>query len=420
MNILVLGGGGREHALAWAIKQNPKCGRLIVAPGNAGIAQLADCAALDVLDGAAVVAFCEANAVDFVVIGPEAPLAAGVADALAAAGILAFGPSAAAARLEASKAFTKEICDACGAPTAAYARFTEAGPARDHIRRTGAPIVVKADGLAAGKGVIVAMTEAQALEGIDEIFGGAFGAAGAEVVIEEFMTGEEASFFVLCDGETVLPIGSAQDHKRAFDGDTGPNTGGMGAYSPAPVLTDAIAEAALAQIVRPTIAEMARRGTPFKGVLYAGLMIEKGAARLVEYNVRFGDPECQVLMMRLGAQVLDLLLACAEGRLAGMQVTWAEDHALSVVMATNGYPGDHARGSQIRGLEELPETSLEMVFHAGTAARDGGIIASGGRVLNVTARGASLAEARERAYGLVDRIDWPGGFCRRDIGWRAL
>jgi len=420
MNILVLGGGGREHALAWAIKQNPKCGRLIVAPGNAGIAQLADCAALDVLDGAAVVAFCEVNAVDFVVIGPEAPLAAGVADALAAAGILAFGPSAAAARLEASKAFTKEICDACGAPTAAYARFTEAGPARDHIRRTGAPIVVKADGLAAGKGVIVAMTEAEALEGIDEIFGGAFGAAGAEVVIEEFMTGEEASFFVLCDGETVLPIGSAQDHKRAFDGDTGPNTGGMGAYSPAPVLTDAIAEAALAQIVRPTIAEMARRGTPFKGVLYAGLMIEKGAARLVEYNVRFGDPECQVLMMRLGAQVLDLLLACAEGRLAGMQVTWAEDHALSVVMATNGYPGDHARGSQIRGLEELPETSLEMVFHAGTAARDGGIIASGGRVLNVTARGASLAEARERAYGLVDRIDWPGGFCRRDIGWRAL
>ena len=420
MNILVLGGGGREHALAWAIKQNPKCDRLIVAPGNAGIAQLAECAALDVLDGAAVVAFCEENAVDFVVIGPEAPLAAGVADALAAAGILAFGPSAAAARLEASKAFTKEICDTCGAPTAAYARFTQAEAAKDYIRRVGAPIVVKADGLAAGKGVIVAMTEAEALDGIDEIFGGAFGAAGAEVVIEEFMTGEEASFFVLCDGETVLPIGSAQDHKRVGDGDTGPNTGGMGAYSPAPVLTDAIAEAALAQIVRPTIAEMARRGTPFKGVLYAGLMIEDGKARLVEYNVRFGDPECQVLMMRLGAQVLDLLLACATGRLDGMQVTWAGDHALSVVMAANGYPGDYAKGSQIRGLEELPETSLEMVFHAGTAAREGSIIASGGRVLNVTARGASLAEARERAYGLIDRIDWPGGFCRRDIGWRAL
>jgi len=420
MNILVLGGGGREHALAWAIKQNPKCDRLIVAPGNAGIAQLAECAALDVLDGAAVVAFCEENAVDFVVIGPEAPLAAGVADALAAAGILAFGPSAAAARLEASKAFTKEICDACGAPTAAYARFTQAEAAKDYIRRVGAPIVVKADGLAAGKGVIVAMTEAEALAGIDEIFGGAFGDAGAEVVIEEFMAGEEASFFVLCDGETVLPIGSAQDHKRVGDGDTGPNTGGMGAYSPAPVLTGAISEAALAQIVRPTVAEMARRGTPFKGVLYAGLMIKDGAARLVEYNVRFGDPECQVLMMRLGAQVLDLLLACAEGRLADMQVTWAEDHALSVVMATNGYPGDYAKGSQIRGLEELPETSLEMVFHAGTAERDGSIIASGGRVLNVTARGASLGEARERAYGLVDRIDWPGGFCRRDIGWRAL
>ncbi|MBC7138933.1 MAG: phosphoribosylamine--glycine ligase [Defluviimonas sp.] len=420
MNILVLGGGGREHALAWAIKQNPKCDRLIVAPGNAGIAQLAECAALDVLDAGAVVTFCEENAVDFVVIGPEAPLAAGVGDALAGAGILAFGPSAAAARLESSKAFTKEICDACGAPTAAYARFTEIGPAREHIRKVGAPVVVKADGLAAGKGVIVAMTEAEALAGLEQILGGAFGAAGSEVVIEEFMEGEEASFFVLCDGETVLPIGSAQDHKRVGEGDTGPNTGGMGAYSPAPVLTDAIAEDALERIIRPTIAEMARRGMPYRGVLYAGLMIRDGAARLVEYNVRFGDPECQVLMMRLGAQALDLMLACAAGRLAGMEVAWADDHALTVVMATNGYPGDYARGSQIRGLEELPQTSFEMVFHAGTAARDGGFIAAGGRVLNVTARGASLAEARERAYRLVDRIDWPGGFCRRDIGWRAL
>ncbi|MEI4484613.1 phosphoribosylamine--glycine ligase [Frigidibacter sp. MR17.14] len=420
MNILVLGSGGREHALAWAIKQNPKCDRLIVAPGNAGIADLAECAALDILDGAAVVEFCGENAIDFVVVGPEAPLAAGVADALRAAGILTFGPSAEAARLEASKAFTKEICDACNAPTAGYARFTDLAAAKDYVTEQGAPIVVKADGLAAGKGVIVAMTLDEALAGLDEIFGGAFGAAGAEVVIEEFMAGEEASLFILSDGETALAVGGAQDHKRVGDGDTGPNTGGMGAYSPAPVLTDAIAEQAMAEIVRPTIAEMARRGTPFQGVLYAGLMIENGRARLVEYNVRFGDPECQVLMMRLGAQALDLLQACAEGRLAEVQPVWADDHAITVVMAANGYPGDYAKGSQIRGLDELPDDSLNMVFHAGTAARDGAIIASGGRVLNVTARGASLAEARERAYAMVDAIDWPGGFCRRDIGWRAL
>ncbi|WP_126976040.1 phosphoribosylamine--glycine ligase [Frigidibacter oleivorans] len=421
MNILILGGGGREHALAWAVKQNPKCDRLIVAPGNAGIAALAECAALDILDGAAVVEFCAAEAIDFVIVGPEAPLAAGVADAVAAAGLPVFGPSAAAARLEASKAFTKEICDACAAPTARWARFADPAAAKDYVRAEGAPIVVKADGLAAGKGVIVAMTEAEALAGIDMIFAGTFGAeAGAEVVIEEFMAGEEASFFVLCDGETVLPIGTAQDHKRVGDGDTGPNTGGMGAYSPAPVLSDAIAEQALAQIIRPTVAEMARRGTPYRGVLYAGLMIADGQARLVEYNCRFGDPECQVLMMRMGAQALDLMQACAEGRLAGLQVNWAQDHALTVVMAANGYPGDYARGSQIRGLEELPEDSRHMVFHAGTAEREGGIVAAGGRVLNVTARGATLAEARDRAYGLVDRIDWPGGFCRRDIGWRAL
>lgn len=420
MNILILGSGGREHALAWAVKQNPKTDRLIVAPGNAGIAMLAECADIDILDGAAVVAFCEENAIDFVIIGPEAPLAAGVADATRAAGLLTFGPSAAAARLEASKAFTKDICDACGAPTAAWARFTQAEPAKAHVRRQGAPIVVKADGLAAGKGVIVAMTEDEALEAIDTMFGGEFGAAGAEVVIEEFMAGEEASFFVLSDGNHVLPIGSAQDHKRAFDGDTGPNTGGMGAYSPAPVLTETIAQQALDEIVRPTIAEMARRGTPYQGVLYAGLMIADGRARLVEYNARFGDPECQVLMMRLGAQALDLMLACAEGRLAEAQVTWAPDHALTVVMAAQGYPGAYAKGSQIRGLEELPEDSRHMVFHAGTAGRDGQIVAAGGRVLNVTARAATLAEARAEAYALVDRIDWPGGFCRRDIGWRAL
>ncbi|MEA5161836.1 phosphoribosylamine--glycine ligase [Cereibacter johrii] len=420
MNILILGGGGREHALAWAIKQNPKCDRLIVAPGNAGIAQIAECADLDILDGSAVVAFCEANSVDFVVVGPEAPLAAGVADATRAAGLLTFGPSQAAARLEASKGFTKEVCDACGAPTAGYARFTEAEGARAHVRATGAPIVIKADGLAAGKGVVVAMTEAEALAAIDDMFGGSFGAAGAEVVIEEFMTGEEASFFVLTDGRTVLPIGTAQDHKRAFDGDEGPNTGGMGAYSPAPVLTTAVQRQALDEIVKPTIAEMGRRGAPYSGVLYAGLMIEDGRARLVEYNVRFGDPECQVLMLRLGAQALDLLLACAEGRLDQVQVNWAEDHALTVVMAAKGYPGSYRKGTEIRGLEALPETSRQVVFHAGTAAEEGRILATGGRVLAATARGATLAEAQAAAYAMVDAIDWPEGFCRRDIGWRAL
>ncbi|NGM45632.1 phosphoribosylamine--glycine ligase [Rhodobacter sp. SGA-6-6] len=420
MNILILGSGGREHALAWAVKQNPKCDRLIVAPGNAGIAAIAECATLDILDGAAVVAFCEENAVDFVIVGPEAPLAAGVADAARAAGLLTFGPSAEAARLEASKAFTKEICDAYGAPTAAWARFTEAAPARDYIRRQGAPIVVKADGLAAGKGVIVAMTVEEALAAVDDMFGGEFGQAGAEVVIEEFMAGEEASFFILSDGETALPIGTAQDHKRAGDGDTGPNTGGMGAYSPAPVLTEALQRQAMEEIVLPTIREMARRGTPYRGVLYAGLMIADGRARLVEYNCRFGDPECQVLMMRLGAQALDLMLACAEGRLEGARVNWAEDHALTVVMAARGYPGAYAKGSAIRGLEALAGDSRHMVFHAGTRLEGGEVTANGGRVLNVTARAETLAAARGEAYAMVDRIDWPEGFCRRDIGWRAL
>ena len=420
MNILILGGGGREHALAWAIKQNPKTDRLIVAPGNAGIALMAEVADVDVLDGAAVVAFCAENAVDFVIVGPEAPLAAGVADATRAAGILTFGPSARAARLEASKAFTKEICDACHAPTAAYARFTSAEPARAYIRAKGAPIVVKADGLAAGKGVIVAMNEAEALDAIDDMFGGAFGAAGAEVVIEEFMAGEEASFFILTDGVTALPIGTAQDHKRVGDGDTGPNTGGMGAYSPAPVLTQAIQDQAMAEIVLPTIAEMAKRGTPYQGVLYAGLMIKDGKARLVEYNARFGDPECQVLMMRLGAQALDVLLACAEGRLGQAQVNWADDHALTVVMAAKGYPGAYEKGTTIHGLQRLPEDSRHMCFHAGTVAKDGRIVANGGRVLNITARGDTLEEARNRAYAMIDHLDWPEGFCRSDIGWRAL
>jgi phosphoribosylamine--glycine ligase len=420
MNILILGSGGREHALAWAVMQNPKCDKLIVAPGNAGIAQIAECAALDVLDGAAVVNFCDENAIDFIIVGPEAPLAAGISDRLREAGFNVFGPSRAAAQLEASKAFTKEICAACDAPTAGYGHFTDAEAARQYIRAQGAPIVVKADGLAAGKGVIVAMTVEEALAAVDDMFGGAFGGAGAEVVIEEFMEGEEASFFVLCDGTDVLAIGTAQDHKRVGDGDTGPNTGGMGAYSPAPVLSDAVAARAMEEIVKPCMAEMARRGMPYQGVLYAGLMIKDGQPRLVEYNVRFGDPECQVLMMRLGAQALDLMLACAEARLAGAQVHWADDHALTVVMAANGYPGDYAKGSVIGGLDGLPEDSFHMCFHAGTALRDSKVVAHGGRVLNVTARGATLAEAQARAYGMVDAIDWPGGFCRRDIGWRAL
>ncbi|RLK10209.1 phosphoribosylamine--glycine ligase [Ruegeria conchae] len=420
MNILILGSGGREHSLAWAVMQNPKCDRLIVAPGNAGIAQIADCAALDIENGGAVVSFAEENAIDFVIVGPEAPLAAGVADRLREAGVLVFGPSAEAARLEASKSFTKEICDASGAPTAGYARFTEAEPAKAYIRAQGAPIVVKADGLAAGKGVIVAMDEQTALDAIDDMFGGAFGGAGAEVVIEEFMEGEEASLFVLCDGEDILSIGTAQDHKRVGEGDTGLNTGGMGAYSPAPVLSAEIEARAMDQIVRPTVAEMTRRGTPFQGVLYAGLMINDGQPKLVEYNVRFGDPECQVLMMRLGAQAMDLLHAAAEGRLGETRVNWAEDHAITVVMAAKGYPGTYEKGTAIKGLEDLPEDSRNMVFHAGTKAAEGQVQATGGRVLNVTARGDTLQEARDRAYAMVEGVDWPEGFYRRDIGWRAL
>ena len=420
MNILILGSGGREHALAWAVMQNPKCDKLIVAPGNAGIAQIADCAAFDIEDGGAVANFAEENAIDFVIIGPEAPLAAGVADQLRAAGILTFGPSQAAAALEASKAFTKEICDAAKAPTAAYGHFTDAASARAYVQKQGAPIVVKADGLAAGKGVIIAMTTQEALDAIDDMFSGSFGEAGAEVVIEEFMEGEEASLFVLVDGEDVLAIGSAQDHKRVGEGDTGPNTGGMGAYSPAPVLSAEIEARAMEEIVKPTMKVMAERGMPYQGVLYAGLMIKDGQPRLVEYNVRFGDPECQVLMMRLGAQALDLMQAAAEGRLGEAQVNWADDHAITVVMAAAGYPGSYEKGSEIKGLDTLPEDSSNMVFHAGTKAEDGKVLAVGGRVLNVTARGDTLQEARDRAYAMVDGVDWPQGFFRRDIGWRAL
>ena len=420
MNILILGGGGREHSLAWAIKQNPKCDRLIVAPGNAGIAQIADCAALDINDGETVAVFCAENAVDFVIIGPEAPLAAGVADVLRANGLVVFGCSQAAAQLESSKSFTKAICDACGAPTAKYARFTDTDAAKAYVAEQGAPIVIKADGLAAGKGVVVAPDIATAYAAIEDMLGGQFGAAGAAVVIEEFMEGEEASFFILCDGTTILPIGTAQDHKRAFDGDEGPNTGGMGAYSPAPVLTDDVTVKALKDIIEPTVKEMARRGTPFQGILYAGLMIKDGTPRLVEYNVRFGDPECQVLMMRLGAQILDLLHACAENRLAGMTPNWADDHAITIVMAAKGYPGKYEKNTIIKGLGDLIETSDIMTFHAGTAQKDGQITAVGGRVLNVSARAITLGTAHAMAYAAIRQIDWQNGFYRTDIGHRAL
>ncbi len=420
MNILILGGGGREHALAWAVQQNPKCDRLIVAPGNAGIAQIAECSDIDILDPREILAFCEELSIDFIIVGPEAPLASGVVDMLRNAGFSIFGPTAEAARLETSKTFAKEICDTAGAPTAGWARFTEAAAAHLHVQATGAPIVVKADGLAAGKGVVVAMTLEEAHAAIDDMLGGAFGAAGTAIVIEEFMSGEEASLFVLCDGETVLPIGTAQDHKRIGDGDTGPNTGGMGAYSPAPVMTDTVLAAAMERIVKPTVAEMARRGIPYTGVLYAGLMIENGSPRLVEYNVRFGDPEAQVLMMRLGGQALDLMQACAEGRLADVSVTWAPDHAMTVVLAARGYPGSYAGGTEIRGLDRLPDDAFHAMFHAGTSREDGRFLVDGGRVLNATARGATLQEARDRAYAMAGAVDWPDGVYRRDIGWRAL
>ncbi len=420
MNILILGSGGREHALAWAVAQNPKCDQLFCAPGNAGIASVAECVDIDQMDGDEVVEFCANESIGFVIVGPEAPLAAGVSDRLRDAGILTFGPSQAAAQLEASKSFTKEICDACGAPTAAYGHFTDADAAKAYVRVQGAPIVIKADGLAAGKGVTVAMDLETALSAIDECFDGAFGAAGAELVVEEFMEGEEASFFILSDGKNILPIGTAQDHKRAFDGDEGPNTGGMGAYSPAPVMTDSVTQKALDEIIAPTIAEMANRGTPFEGVLFAGFMIKDGQPRLVEYNVRFGDPECQALMMRLGAQVLDVLLACAEGRLESAQLNWADDHAICLVYAADGYPGSYAKGEVIENLDIAGQETQVQVFHAGTKKVDGNIVSNGGRVLCVTARGDSLKSAHQSAYDAIAKVKWPGGFYRTDIGWRAL
>jgi phosphoribosylamine--glycine ligase len=420
LNVLLIGGGGREHALAWKFKQSPLLRTLYCAPGNAGIADVAEIVPLDVSDHAAIARFCKERAIGLVVIGPEAPLVAGLTDDLEAQGIKVFGPSRAAARLEGSKGFTKDLCARAGIPTAAYARFLDAGAAKTYLATQRLPIVIKADGLAAGKGVTIAGTKAEAAAAIDACFGGAFGAAGSEVVIEKFLRGEEASVFALVDGRHALPLATAQDHKRAFDGDQGPNTGGMGAYSPAPVMTDALCRRVMDEIIAPTVRAMADAGTPFKGVLYAGLMIEDGAPKLIEYNVRFGDPECQVLMLRLKSDLLPVLLATAVGRLGGVTVEWNDEPALCVVMAAKGYPGDYARGSEIRGLAEAARDPHVEIFHAGTRRDGGHILADGGRVLGVTALGRDIRAAQARAYAAVDKVHWPGGFCRRDIGWRAV
>jgi len=421
MNVLLIGSGGREHALAWSLAASPRLSKLICAPGNGGMASLAECVALDQADHAAVLALCRARAIDLVVIGPEAPLVAGLADDLRAQGIKVFGPSKAAARLEGSKGFTKDLCREAGIPTADYGRFADAQSAKAYVTAAGKlPIVVKADGLAAGKGVVVAATREEAERAIDACFGGAFGAAGSEVVIEDFLEGEEVSFFALCDGKTVLPLATAQDHKRVLDGDRGPNTGGMGAYSPAPVVTAEIHDRIMREIIRPTVAALAQRGTPFQGVLFAGIMITADGPKIYEYNCRFGDPECQVLMMRLKSDLLTALLATVEGALATVDLKWRDEAALTVVMAAKGYPGSYQTGSEIRGLAEAAAVPGARIFHAGTRREGDRIIATGGRVLSIAGLGRTVGEAQATAYAAVDRIDWPEGFCRRDIGWRAI
>lgn len=418
MNILLLGSGGREHALAWKLAQSPACTRLYAAPGNPGIAEEAECAALDVTDHGAVIAFCKAKAIDLVVIGPEAPLVDGLSNSLRAAGVPVFGPSQAAAQLEGSKGFTKDLCARAGIPTAGYVRTASLAEARAALNRFQPPYVLKADGLAAGKGVVIAETLAEADAALADMFAGAFGAAGAEVVIEEFMHGEEASFFALTDGTTIIPFGSAQDHKRVGDGDTGPNTGGMGAYSPAPVLTPELQARVMAEIIEPTVARMRADGVPYSGVLFAGLMLTAEGPKLIEYNARFGDPECQVLMMRLESDLAQMMLACARGELAGIAPRFSDQTALTVVMAASGYPGTPEKGGAI-DLRDA-EAGGAKVFHAGTALQDGALVASGGRVLSVTAMGASVTEAQRLAYEAVDKIDFASGFCRRDIGWREV
>ncbi|MER8762485.1 phosphoribosylamine--glycine ligase [Mesorhizobium sp. M0968] len=419
MRVLLIGSGGREHALAWKIAASPLLTKLYAVPGNPGIGREAELVRLDIADHTAVARFCLENEIGLVVVGPEGPLVAGIADDLRAEGIRVFGPSKAAARLEGSKGFTKDLCARYGIPTAAYGRFDDLASARTYVEKTGAPIVIKADGLAAGKGVTVAMTLDEALAALDACFDGSFGQAGAEVVVEEFLVGEEASFFCLCDGTTALPFGTAQDHKRLSDGDTGPNTGGMGAYSPAPVMTPEMIDRTMREIVEPTMRGMAETGAPFSGVLFAGLMITDSGPKLIEYNTRFGDPECQVLMMRLKDDLLVLLNAAADGQLAHTSVRWRDEAALTVVMAARGYPGTPERGSVIRGVEAAAGEGVE-IFHAGTAINGGALVANGGRVLNITATGRTVGEAQKKAYAALERIDWPQGFCRRDIGWLAV
>jgi phosphoribosylamine--glycine ligase len=420
MNILILGSGGREHALAWKIAASPLTEKLYCAPGNAGIAREAECVALDAADHAAVIAFAREKKIGLVVVGPEAPLCAGIADDLEAAGIAAFGPGKWAARLEGSKGFTKDLCKANSIPTAAYRRFKGAAAAKDYVRERGAPIVVKADGLAAGKGVVVAETVAEAVAAIDMMFGGGLGQPAWEIVIEDCLVGEEASFFALCDGETAIPLASAQDHKRVGDGDRGPNTGGMGAYSPAPVMTPEMNARVMGEIVLPTVRALKAIGAPYKGVLFAGLMITKDGPQLIEYNVRFGDPECQVLMLRLMSDLVPALMAARDGQLKNFDLRWHADAALTVVMAAKGYPGKYEKGSVIEGLDEAAQIEGVEIFHAGTIAGGSRILANGGRVLNVCALGASVREAQARAYAAIEHIRWPEGFCRHDIGWRAI
>jgi len=420
MHILLLGSGGREHALAWKIASSALVTKLWCAPGNAGIARESECVALDIADHGAVINFCKTNAVELVVVGPETPLAAGIVDDLASAGIKAFGPSKAASQLEGSKGFTKDLCKQHGIPTGAYRRFDNEADALGFVRARGAPIVVKADGLAAGKGVVVAQTLCEAEDAIAMMFKGGFGVAGAEVVIEEFLSGREISFFALCDGETAIPLASAQDHKRAFDHDKGPNTGGMGAYSPTPFVTPEIHDAIMAKIILPTVAGMKARGTPFRGVLYAGVMLTAEGPTLFEFNVRFGDPECQVLMLRMMSDMVPALLASCDGQLKNFDLRWFPDAAVTVVMAAKGYPGDYGKGSRIDGLDAAAKVESVEIFHAGTIMKDGVVLANGGRVLNICASGKTVAQAQARAYQAVDRINWPDGFCRRDIAWQAV
>lgn len=420
MNILIIGSGGREHSLAWAVAQNPKCENLIVAPGNAGIAEIAVCADIDIYNNSQVLEFSQNNKIDLVIIGPEGPLANGISDLLRKSGIKVFGCSKEAARLESSKKFTKDLCKKVGVPTANFEFFNNSKKAKEYVIKQGVPIVIKLDGLAAGKGVVVARDQKTAFNAIDDFLDQKESILENKILIEEFLEGEEASFFVLSDGKNLLPIGSAQDHKTAYDNDQGPNTGGMGAYSPAPILTQSIMDLTIESIIKPTIEEMSNRGTPYKGVLFAGLMIRNGTPKLIEYNVRLGDPECQALMIRLGPQVLDLIIACVSTKLDQAKVNWADDHSVTIVLATKGYPGNYKNGSKIRFVEELKSDSLNQIFHAGTKRDNSSLIANGGRVLNITARGGSLLEARDRAYNTLEKIDWPEGFYRSDIGWRAL